>query len=59
MKVIEFRIQESAVNKGSFILIAKTEDGKEYVCSGNHHHPTYLEPLNKSWDIDPDIHMKK
>lgn len=50
MKVVEFRIEESKVNNGMFILIAKTEEGKEFVVGGNHHHPTYLEPLETSWD---------
>lgn len=50
MKVIEFKIQESKVNKGLFILIAKTEDGKQWVCSGDHYSPTYLRPLETAFD---------
>lgn len=50
INVTSFRIQESVKNKNCLVLIAKTEDGKEFVVGGNHHHPTYLEPLETSWD---------
>lgn len=52
MKVKEFRIEESIFNKGLFILIAKTECGKEFVVGGKHHHPTYLEPIEYSIDVE-------
>ncbi len=54
MKVKEFRIQESNVNKGKFVLIAKTEDDKEFVCSGEHYSPTYLTPIELSWDLESE-----
>lgn len=50
MKVIEFRIELSKVNTKCFILIAKTEDGKEWVCSGDPYNPTYLIPYENSFD---------
>lgn len=46
MKVTEFRIEESAINKGAFILIAKTEDGKEWGCSWISMTLAYLDHLN-------------
>lgn len=53
MKVIEFRIEESKVNKGWFVLIAKTEDGKEWVVSGDHWKPTFLVPIEEAFDLKP------
>ena len=50
MKVKEFNIEESKVNKGQLLLIATTEDGKKYVCSGNHWTPTYLIPYESAFD---------
>lgn len=51
MKVIEFRIEASKKNNNQFVLIAKTEDQKEYVCSGDHYSPTYLIPIETAWDL--------
>jgi hypothetical protein len=49
--VVSLRIQESKKNKKLLCLIVKTEDGKEYVCSGDHHSPTYLVELENSFDL--------
>lgn len=49
MKVIETRIEQSKFNKHNFVLVLKTESGKEFVltgCSGN----AYLEPYEDSVD---------
>lgn len=51
MKVIEFRIEKSKQNTTRHILIAKTEDDREYVCSGDHWSPTYLIPIENSFDL--------
>lgn len=58
MKVKEFTVKESQFNKDSYILIAKTECGKQFVVSGDHHHPTYLRPVEKSVDYDITIKEK-
>ena len=55
MKVIEFRIEESKVNTGLFVLIAKTENGKEWVCSGDSWSPTYLTPIENSFDLNLNL----
>lgn len=52
MKVKEFIIQESVFNKKNFILIAKTECGKEFVVGGKQHAPTYLELVENSSDVE-------
>jgi len=51
-KVKCFFIQESASNKDCKILIAVTEEGKQYVVAGDHHHQTYLVEYEKSSDVD-------
>ena len=51
MKVEKFEIEESAVNKNCFILIAITEDGKKFVVSGNPYIPMYLDPYESSFYV--------
>lgn len=58
MNVTSFKIKESDVNKGLFVLIAKTEDGKEYVCSGDTYNPTYLTPIEQSFDLMTSTEQK-
>lgn len=50
MKIIEFHIEESKVNKVCLNLIATSEDGNKYVVSGDFHSPTYLIPYESAWD---------
>jgi len=50
MRVKNFKIEESTVNKGCKILIAICENGEKFVVSGDHHSPTYLVPYEKAFD---------
>ena len=50
MKVQEFHIEESKVNKQCKILVATTETGEKFVVSGDFHAPTYLIAYDKAWD---------
>jgi hypothetical protein len=54
MKIKEFEIEESKVNKGCLNLIAIAENGSKYVVSGDFHSPTYLIPYETAWDTRPD-----
>lgn len=49
-KVKEFYIEKSKTNKQQTILIAITESGQKYVCSGDHWSPTYLIPYERAFD---------
>lgn len=52
MEVSKFTIEESKVNKGMFLLIAHTEEGK-FVCSGDHWNPSFVTPYEKAFDFNP------
>jgi hypothetical protein len=51
-KVKEFSIEESKINKGLMVLIAIDEDGKKWVCSGDHWSPTYLVEYENAFDTE-------
>ena len=53
MKITEFEIEESKVNKGCLLLIAITEDGSKYIVSGDHYSPTYIIPYDRAFDTKP------
>lgn len=50
MEIHKLYIEESKVNKGSFIVVANSIDGKTFVLSGSHHEPTYAIPYENAWD---------
>jgi len=50
MKVKEFFIEESKVNKQCLILVAVLETGEKFVVSGDHHAPTFIIPYERAWD---------
>lgn len=50
MKVKEFEIEESKVNKGRLILVAITDTGEKYVVSGDFRMPAYIIPYSNAWD---------
>ena len=56
MKVIGFEIEESKVNKGSFILVATVEDGSKFVIGNSN--DNYCTPYENSWDTDSMIGHK-
>ena len=57
MKVKEFEIEESKVNKGCLNLIAIAENGEKYVVSGDYHSSPYLIPYDRAWDTS-ELHKK-
>ena len=53
MKVVSFEIEKSVPNPQVFILVATTEDGRKWVCSGDYYTPTYLTPYETAFDTKP------
>lgn len=53
LKITEFYLEESQVNKGRMILVVVVENGQKFVASGDHYSPTYLTPYDKSFDTKP------
>ncbi len=51
MDVLKFTIEESNVNKGCFLLIAHTENGK-YVCGGDRWNPSNVIPYERAFDFE-------
>jgi hypothetical protein len=50
MKVVEFTIEESKVNKGAKVLIAHAENGERFVVAGNHWTPEFVEPYDQCFN---------
>lgn len=50
IRVINFKIEHSKRNKQCYILIATDENKNEWVISGDPHNPTYLIPVENSFD---------
>lgn len=59
MKVKEFSIEESKVNKGVMILVATTEDDKKYVVGGDHYNSVAVVPYEYVWDAIGQEAFKK
>ena len=57
-RIDHFIIEESKVNKGLMILIAVSEDGRKWVCSGNHWSPTYLVKYEDAFDTQSNNPLK-
>lgn len=53
MKIIEFNMENSSVNK-SKVLVATAEDGSKWVLGGSPDFPQYIIPYDKAWDIVAD-----
>ena len=53
IKIKEFFIEESKVNKGLMILVAVDENGQKWVCSGDHWSPTYAKKYEDAFDTKP------
>lgn len=49
-QVIRSYVTESKFNKGLYVLVVECMNGKKFVVSGQHHHPTYLEEYELSSD---------
>jgi len=50
MKIKEFYLEESKVNKQCMILIAVDENNQKWVVSGNSWHPNYCIEYEVSFD---------
>lgn len=50
IKITEFFLEESKVNKGCMNVIAVDENGQKWVVSGNMHSPTYSVKYEDAWD---------
>jgi hypothetical protein len=50
IKIKEFSLEESKVNKGLIVLVATDENGQKWVCSGDHWNPTYSQKYEHAWD---------
>lgn len=50
IKITEFFLEESKVNKGCMNVIAVDENGQKWVCSGDHWSPMYAIKYEDAWD---------
>ena len=55
MKVKEFQIEESKINRGMMILIAVSETGDKFVVGGNTDYCTALTPYNQCYNTQSDV----
>lgn len=53
IKIKEFFLEESKVNKGLMILVGIDENGQKWVCSGDHWSPTYAKKYEDAFDTNP------
>lgn len=50
-QVESFRVQESLMNKGMMVLVARTYGGQEYVVGGDHYSPGRLVPIESCFEM--------
>lgn len=53
IKLKEFFLEESKVNKGLMIVVAIDENGEKWVLSGDHWNPTFAQKYDNSFDTKP------
>ena len=53
IKIKEFFLEESKVNKGLMILVGIDENGQKWVCSGDLWNPTYAKKYEDCFDTKP------
>ena len=59
LKIKEFFLEESKVNKKLMILVAIDENGQKWVCSGDHWNPTYLKKYEDAFDTQDQLNHGK
>jgi hypothetical protein len=59
IRIKEFYLEESKVNKGLMILVAYDANGQKWVCSGNHYSPTYAVKYEDAFDTKEIISDRK
>lgn len=53
VKIQQFFLEASKVNKQLMILVAVDENGQKWVCSGDHWSPTYAKKYEDAFDTKP------
>ena len=54
IKIKDFYLEESKINKGCIVLIAVDVDGQKWVCS-DRYNPTYLEKYETAFDTKLNV----